>query len=147
MKDEKIIKELYRLAKDNGGELRPGDVVKAARPKSSPLHKCFQWDDSKAAQAYRLWQARQLIRVTVEYIGPDDAAVPMRVFVSLTSDRKNKGGGYRTTLDVMSNRKQREQLLADALAEMELFEEKYSALKELAEVIGAMRSARKKVAA
>ncbi len=49
-----------------GGRLRPSAVVEAARPSDSPLHDLFEWDDRVAASAFRLEQARGIIR-TVEY--------------------------------------------------------------------------------
>jgi hypothetical protein len=142
MQNPEIIGELRRIAEANDGQVRPSDVVKAARPASSPLHSQFEWDDSEAAERYRLSQARQLLRVTVEYIGEGDDAVSARVFVSLTTDRGE--GGYRVMADVMSNAAHRKQLLADALEEMAQFERKYSDLKKLAEVFAAMRKVRGK---
>ena len=53
--------ELQRIASSNGGLLRPDDVVQAARDPGSPLHGCFEWDDSKAAHEYRVHIARNLI--------------------------------------------------------------------------------------
>jgi len=139
MQNPEIIAELRRIAEANGGQLRPSDIVKAARAASSPLHSQFEWDDSEAAEQYRIWQARQLLRVTVEYIGEGDEAVPVRVFVSLSTDRRGDGSGYRVTTAVMSDPDYRRQLLADALEEMKRFEKKYADLKELAAVIAAMR--------
>lgn len=43
----------------------PQAVVAAARDEGSPLHKYFLWDDIRAAHAYRLDQARRLIRSVV----------------------------------------------------------------------------------
>jgi hypothetical protein len=63
------------------------------------------------------------------------------VFVSLTPDRKDDGGGYRTLVSVLSKRELREQLLVDAGVDMERFRQKYAQLIELAEVIAAMRRA------
>jgi hypothetical protein len=144
MNSDRIISELERIAAKNGGDLRPVDVVRAARPKTSPLHSRFLWDNDKAGDEYRLWQARELIRVTVRLIGsPDDGLTVSRVFVSLSADRKNSGGGYRSLVSVMDNETLRKQLLADAYAEMERFQQKYEALKELAEVFAAMRRAKK----
>ena len=137
-----VTAELRRIAEENEGMLRPGDVVEAARPKNSPLHSRFEWDDSEAANKYRIWQARQLIAVTVEYIGTDKDGKTSRIFVSLTPDRK-EDGGYRSIESVMSSKSSREQLLADALEDMERFQKKYSDLRELAEVFDAMRRIRK----
>ena len=51
------------------GKLTPGEVVKRARRKSSPLHGCFEWDNNKAAEEHRKQQARTLIR-SVRIIRP-----------------------------------------------------------------------------
>lgn len=139
MSDTEVIRELERIAGEHQGLLRPSDVVKAARPVSSPLHEQFEWDNDKCGEEYRLWQARKLISVTVEYIGEGDEAVPFRVFVSLTPDRKHEGGGYRLMRITMADGASRKQLFADALAEMKRFQQKYQDLKELAGVFAAMR--------
>lgn len=136
----KILKELKRIATENDGVLMPETVVDEARRVSSPLHSRFEWDNSKAGEAYRIWQARQLIRVVVEVIaGTDEKA---EVFVSLTSDRKE--GGYRVITDVLSDAQMREQLLRDALSELELFRDKYKRLRELAAVFAAIKKVRRK---
>lgn len=50
------------------GALTPDLVVEEATPKSSPLHDRFEWNNSVAGHAYRLIQARELIRsVKVTY--------------------------------------------------------------------------------
>ena len=58
--------ELEQIRKANDGELRPADVVEFARNPDTALHSRFTWDDDKAAAEYRLWQARELIRVVVQ---------------------------------------------------------------------------------
>lgn len=132
IKSSTVIMELRRIADYNNGVLKPEDVIESARSAKSPIHKAFTWDDTDAAHEYRLWQARQLIRVSVEYIKqPDKKSVEVRAFVSLTPDRQQKGGGYRHTVTVMSNKDMRRQLLSDALAELQVFERKYQGLIEL----------------
>ena len=52
------------------GEVKASVVVTDAQPVSSPLHDHFQWADTLAYRAYRLDQARRLIRtVKIEYEG------------------------------------------------------------------------------
>lgn len=135
-----IVAELKRIAAANGGELQPRAIVEAARSGDSPLHRQFDWDDTDAAEKWRLHQARQLIRVIVSYepVG-NGKSVPCRVFVSLTPDRDV--GGYRLTATVLADPDQRRQLLADARADMKRFTAKYQALAELADVVKAMQSA------
>lgn len=137
-----IITELKRIAAAHNGKLMPADVVESARPKSSPLHSRFEWDNTEAAERYRLWQARQLISVTVEYLGSGEQASLEKVFVSLTTDRDR--GGYRSLVTVMSDQQHRERLLEDALDEMRRFHKKYKELNELAAVFEAMKQVSKK---
>lgn len=141
VRTNKIADELRRIADENNGILMPESVIEAARPKSSPLHGAFEWDDTEAAHRWRMHQARNLIRVTVEMI-ERDGSEPLRVrtFCSLTPDRVH--GGYRATVAVMRKADTRNQLLADALAELESIERKYSALQELTEVFTAIRAVR-----
>lgn len=138
----KVISELKRIAQENGGLLQPETVVEAARPTSSPLHSRFEWDNSVAAQQYRIWQARKLIKVVVEVLAGTNET--MNVFVSLTPDRERESGGYRILTEVLSDSTMRERLLADALDELELFRDKYHKLKELAVVFSAMKKIRRR---
>ncbi len=139
MKDETILAELKRIADDHGGVLRACDVVEEARRVVSPLHSRFEWDDSAAAEKWRIEQAGQLIRVSVQYLQINGETTSVRAFVSLRSDRAEDGGGYRQTVSVLSDDAYREQLLDDALAELKAFQQKYSHLKELARVFSAAK--------
>jgi hypothetical protein len=65
-----IVAELETIRRNAGGVLRPEDVVSFAADPDTELHSRFEWDDTEAAQQYRLWQARQLIRVTVTVLPP-----------------------------------------------------------------------------
>ncbi len=53
-KGDLIKQELEALAEANNGILRPEIVV--------------EWDDTEAAKQYRLWQARQIIKVAINVL-------------------------------------------------------------------------------
>lgn len=53
---------LAKIAEENGGLLTPDAVVAVAQSKNSVLHDLFEWDGKKAAHAWRIDQARTLIR-------------------------------------------------------------------------------------
>jgi hypothetical protein len=149
MKDsDAIVQELRRLAEAHNGLLTPETVVSSAAIKSSPLHGCFTWDNSEAAAKWRLHQARNLLRVCVQVLPNENAQedCKCKVFVSLTPDREKESGGYRLLTRVLSDAEQRAQLLADAMAELQTFEEKYKTLNELAEVFAASRKLRRRCA-
>ena len=133
--------EIERLERD--GKIRPVDVVEAAADESSPLHDCFTWDDGEAAHQYRLIEARNLLRVYV--VRPDAEEGPtVRAFVSLTSDRVEKGGGYRAIADVMSDQELYSQMLSDAVVQLRNVQKKYKAIKELASVWSAVDDVERK---
>lgn len=138
--------ELERLRKAHGGILKPEEVVEAAKPRTSPLHRCFTWDDDAAAHQWRLEQARRLLRVFVHIVDDGDKRIESRVFVALSSDRPD-GGGYRALADVLEDEDLRQVLLHDAYDDMARFRRKYVDLKELAEVFDAMSTAQRRMLA
>lgn len=60
-----IARELNKLHKSDDEKLRARAFVEAAKPEGSPLHALFEWDNRKAGERYRIWQARHYIRLIV----------------------------------------------------------------------------------
>jgi hypothetical protein len=134
---ERIAQELAALAQR--GRLSPQRVVIWARKhRASALHGCFQWDDTRAAQQYRLWQARELI-VSVEVVYEDGRQ--RQVYVSPITTRRG-GQGYHRLVDVLSDNALRDGFLSQALYELERTCEKYADLHELAGVRAEVRLVR-----
>jgi hypothetical protein len=57
---DEVARELEDIKEENG-LLTPSLVVERARDSMSVLHACFEWNDTTAAEKYRLQQARTLI--------------------------------------------------------------------------------------
>lgn len=65
---EKAVQELERI-ENIFGKITPEIIVNASRPTDSPLHQYFNWDDEKAAEQWRMQQARILLNnIEVEII-------------------------------------------------------------------------------
>lgn len=126
---------LEEIAAKNNGILRPADVVNEARNPENILHRAFEWDDTVAAEAYRLEQAKELIRVQVVVIG--DNPEPVRAFVNLGCYRGTDDGGYRLTARVLNDSELLAELMKDAAMELVTFERKYSRITELSGVFKA----------
>lgn len=62
MSDGALQRTLEEIAQRNGGVLKPEHVLVEAANPSHPLHDRFEWDDARAGHAYRIDQARTLIR-------------------------------------------------------------------------------------
>ena len=143
IKNPEVIKEVEIISEKNGGILKPENVVDAARSKNSPLHKYFEWDDSVAAEKFRLHQARMFINVLVTII--DKKSEPVRVFMSLRKDRYGQETGYRTMVSILGDEELYKNLLNDAMEEMEYFRNKYHKLVELKEIFDAIDKVRVKI--
>ena len=137
-----IVQELERIRAKNSGILLPAAVVRAAKKPSNILHNCFDWDDASASHQWRLWQARQLIAAVVIYEPRTDTEI--RGYVSLREERGAKHGGYRSLSEALSNAKLREKVLAEALLDMELWQDKYQRLVELAPIFAAIKRVKAK---
>jgi hypothetical protein len=141
----KIQSEFETIREADHGILYPASVVAFARDPETALHSHFEWDNSKAAEQHRLWQARQLISVCVTVLDSPGGEIEIHPYVSLESDRRGRGG-YRLLVDVLTDDKYRTELVQQAMNEMAAFREKYRAFKELGSVISAMNTAEKRIA-
>lgn len=134
-KNAVIAAELMRI-KGKSPVLRPEAVVESAADPESVLHDLFDWDDSVAAQRWRVEQARGIIqRVWVTVTSP--VMDVTRLFVSISGDRKD-AGGYRDITSVMLSPKLKDDLLRTALRELLALKEKYRQLKKLQPVFRAI---------
>ena len=120
-----------RALTDDHGFIKPRVVVDWARVnRGSETAKHIEWDDTVAADKYRLDQARQLISV---YVREDDGS---RATISLVQDR-NPSGGYRHLGSVLGNSELRAMALRQALRDFERWRIRYQHLRELAAVFEA----------
>ena len=58
--NETIIQEIRKLENKNGC-IKASEIVNEARSPESPLHDCFTWDNTKAAEKWRREEAQSLI--------------------------------------------------------------------------------------
>jgi hypothetical protein len=141
--DPQVIGEaLETIRLENGGELHPHAVVADARDAKSPLHRYFEWDDKKAAEAHRMDQARALIRSIRVIDDKDEKSRP--AFLSIRSD---VGIGYHSIRDVLNSRDLRQRLLEQAQRDLDSWTARYHELREIVELIEpARRELRRRVA-
>jgi hypothetical protein len=114
------------------GEITPKDIVDDARNPNSPLHSFFEWSDTAAAEAYRLSQARGLIRSVVAiYTSDDKPAVRTRAYVHINEP---KAPHYREAGHAMSQEKTRQMVLQRAWNEFQQWRQRYKDLAEFADL-------------
>lgn len=121
------------LRKKFHGELTPQDILDDARHDNSPLHSFFEWDNSAAAEQYRLQQARGLIRAVVAvYVREDQPAIRTRAYIHVPEP---SAPHYREASHAMSQSKTRKMVLDRAWNELKAWKAKYKDLQEFAGLI------------
>ena len=134
---------LERLREANGG-LSARLVLDDAKAQESPIHEEFEWDNERAGEEYRLWQARHLMNSMVVVVSGDgEVEKTTRAFVVVTQNDQDR---YESIHVVMDDPVMRQQVLTRALRELESWEKKYKELEEFAGVFKAVEKARKKLA-
>lgn len=107
-------------------------IVSAAAPVSSPLHAEFDWDDTSAARAHRLHQARQMrCSLVVEVITKDREPSHVRAFVR-TVDRV----GFVPTLE--ANEDELSEAEHRCWMQMKAFRARWKGLQFAREVVDAI---------
>ena len=89
--EDAIWLELKEL-QDSDRRLCDVTVIEAARNPDSRLHRHFEWDDTKAARAYRQLQCEALLcRIRVERVTPSGERARLPVWVR-ERPKKAEGG-------------------------------------------------------
>ncbi len=116
-----------------GDSATPAQILDKARDNKSELHKCFDWNDSEAAEKWRLHQARNIVCSLVYKEESKEAAPSVRLFFKTDNEC-----GYKPTSLILQNKDEYKKLLSRALAELNSFKAKYKTLSELDGVFDAI---------
>jgi hypothetical protein len=100
---KEVIEEIRDL-ENKKGQITPVAVLDAARDESSSLHAFFQWDDSVAAEKYRIDQARTLIVRVQIMITVEHTTIKAPTYVR-DPTQDSSLSGYVTTIRVKEQNK------------------------------------------
>lgn len=123
------------------GLIIPKAVVDAAREGDSPLHSFFEWNNGKAAESYREWQARALIaQVFVRDLNQGEDGPVVRAFVNIKAvsqgedDEDTTVRGYCSMQTVLKNSSMQEQVVQYARSHLLIWKKKFGHLQQFMEV-------------
>lgn len=120
------------------GQVTSKSLLDAGRPEESVLHSLFEWDDSKAAELYRLRQATDVI-THIHIVIEEKPETPYRAYVNIQeSNGQTEQGRFINVRSAMENEETRRIVLNTAISEMKRFSQKYANYKELSEVFEAI---------
>ena len=132
--------ELERIRTFHNGRLEAVDVVTASRPAEAPLHSAFEWNDAKAAEAWREDQASTMIRhIAVVVEKPNGEETPIRAFVSVKRDEDRS---YTSIGHALADEHLRAQVVHQAWSELEAWHRRYAELAEFAKFFAMIDEAR-----
>lgn len=143
---------LEKIEKEQGAVTKEA-FLEYSRNENSETHELFEWNDSTAAEKYRLIQAGKVItqlEVSVEYAEPVNKDINVEVheahhkpvsysaFVNVQKRATGVVASYMNTEKAMSDEITRKQVLENAMQELRVFKRKYEQCKELAEIFEAI---------
>ena len=114
-------------------DITPSNVLELAKNEDTELHGAFEWDDSVAAEKYRLGQARHLIQCIVVRQDTDAKEDVQRVF-QISSEKST----YQPIRYFLEHKDEHTRLLERAKSELYAFQRRYGKLAELEEVFNAI---------
>ena len=141
-----VLKEI----EESEGEVTSKSFLEYSRPEDSVTHSMFEWDDTVAAEKFRLYQSGRIINqlaIEIVYEGDSD---PKNVEVKLESEPRRQivsayvnvlpksakaSASFINTASALEDSRYRRQVLANAMSELKAFRGKYGTLKELSAVI------------
>ena len=113
-------------------KITPEQVLEIAKDKKTELHKCFEWNNSVAANKYRLIQAQTIIRtLVIKTEEPEE--LPVRIFQ--TTSVRNE---YQPIRMFLENKDEYERLLQRCKNELKDIRNRYEQLTEMEEIFAAI---------
>lgn len=152
-KDAQVIGE--RIFEDLSPKLgrtpTTAEIIEDAEPTDSPLHKFFEWNNSKAANAHRKQQARHLCNHIYEVPIDYRTQKPVRIDALISIRKMDKDGGllsqraYLPAETVGKTELYRLQVVQFVLGRIEHWTKKYEQYEELEPIAESIRRVREAV--
>ena len=131
--DANVVGKALEEIEEENGEITARLVVDKATPEDSALHSLFTWDDEKAADEWRLHEARRVIAAVAVVYEEDNTTENKSIRAFANVGARNKAA-FVTMAKALSDDESREIVLKHAIEELQAFKSKYAGLIELAEV-------------
>lgn len=119
------------------------ELLDASRDETAPLHLCFEWNNTVAAEQYRTYQARHIINsIEIRIIKGDTPSqfARTRYFLNVVANKPKNQGQFATIDVAFANDDYRNAVLKEAYRELNSFQLKYNRYQELSDVFKAIDS-------
>jgi hypothetical protein len=126
--------EIERIMEEKKGFVSPELIVEYATKRRNPLHDFFEWNDTLAAQEYRIKQAQYLLRsITITVSCDGTPIVPIKAFPNLKINYSNAPSeqGYLPIKTVQETPEYLAILIDDAHKELIGWKQRYRQYRNL----------------
>lgn len=124
-------RQVYEEIQTLGDSYTPDDIVELAKDPQTELHKCFEWDDTLAAEHWRRFTAKQIccsLKIVIEYENKEPTTYRL-----IQHDDEEKA--YKPVVFTVRHEDDYARLLRQAKEELAAFKKRYKGIVELKQVI------------
>jgi hypothetical protein len=132
--DANIVGGVCEQIENNNGGVTKESFLEASRPEDSPTHELFEWNDTRAAELYRLDTSKRIIGcLRVTYINPKEEECNVRAFVNV-SDYSEKPQ-YESVDVILKEEDKRAVYLKRIKQELDNYIRRNAHIEELADIL------------
>ena len=164
-----IVGAVFEEIEERDGEVTSKAFLDASRDEQSPTHSLFEWDDSIAAERWRMRQSQGIIgqlQIEVVIEETEDSVTDVELHVEempeenirrvpayvntnpygrFGASKATTTGSYVNLESAMSDEDKRKVVLENVLNELSVYQRKYFMYKELSEIFDAIDSVKEKM--
>ena len=142
--DANIVGGVVEQLEEEHGQATKENFLEVSRPEDAPTHCLFEWDDSVAAEKYRLDQSRHIINgLRVVYVNNDKEDTKVPAFINVAPPKEKCV--YESIETALRHEGKREIILNRLRGELDAFIIRNQHIEELADLLAeASEKARKR---
>lgn len=142
--DPNVVGGVLEHLEESDGGVTAERFLDISRPEDSPTHSCFEWNDSVAAERYRMHQSRCTINaLRVVYADKNGEDQQISAFVNVSAPEEKTT--YENVWAALSDKEKKENVLNRIRNELDSFVIRNQHIEELADMlVEASEKARKR---
>jgi hypothetical protein len=129
---------LEQIRAQDGDGLTPAQVLADAKPTDALLHNLFEWRNAPAANEWRLYQARHVIRALRITVPDAPGDLPKVIYANISIAQEGNNRVYMPVQIVAADAAMQEWTITNALNYLKGFQERYRHLTELGPIMDAI---------
>ncbi|MCK9429538.1 MAG: hypothetical protein M0R17_06000 [Candidatus Omnitrophica bacterium] len=126
---KEVINEILEVKDEKG--LTAENLLERAKDKNSPIHNFFEWDNSQAAEKWRIYQARLIINSVQVIVNSKEMYAFENVQINVNDLNEETKREYKPIVEILSTEEYRNQVISSALESISYWRNKYKEYNEL----------------